>query len=104
MTSLTRTESGGYAEIQNNVVKEIYEPGSTFKTVSMMVAIDAGRLSIYDSVDCEMGEYRGFGGVRMTDSHKLGMCSTVEVLKESSNIGTSKLISQAFSQACIWRG
>lgn len=95
MTSLTRTETG-YYEIQNNVVKELYEPGSTFKTVSMMVALDAGRLSLEDSVYCEMGAYNGFGGVRMTDSHKLGWATTVDVLKESSNIGTAKLISAAF--------
>lgn len=95
MTSLTRTETG-YYEIQNNVVKELYEPGSTFKTVSMMVALDAGRLSLDDSVYCEMGEYRGFGGVRMTDSHRMGWATTVDVLKESSNIGTAKLISAAF--------
>lgn len=96
MTSLTRTESGGYYEIQNNVVKEVYEPGSTFKTVSMMVALDDGRITMEDSVYCEMGQYSGFGGVRMTDSHNEGWLTTMEVLKESSNIGTSKLIAPQY--------
>ena len=96
MTSLTRTESGGYYEIQNNVVKEVYEPGSTFKTVSMMVALDDGKITMEDSVYCEMGQYSGFGGVRMTDSHNEGWLTTMEVLKESSNIGTSKLIAPQY--------
>lgn len=96
MTSLTRTESGGYYEVQNNVVKELYEPGSTFKTVSMMVALDDGKLHLDDSVYCEMGEFRGFGGIRLTDSHKMGWGTTVDILKESSNIGTAKLISAAY--------
>ncbi|MBO4498892.1 MAG: PASTA domain-containing protein [Bacteroidaceae bacterium] len=96
MASLTRTGDGSYYEIQNNVVKEIYEPGSTFKTVSMMVALDAGKMSINDSVYCEKGQYFGFGGVRMTDSHGLGWATAAEVLMESSNIGTAKLISKAF--------
>ena len=96
MASLTRTGEGSYYEIQNNVVKEIYEPGSTFKTVSMMVALDAGKMTINDSVYCELGQYFGFGGIRMTDSHGLGWLTATEVLMESSNIGTAKLISKAF--------
>lgn len=96
MASLTRTSDGGYYEIQNNVVKEIYEPGSTFKTVSMMVALDDGKITLNDSVFCENGQYYGFGGVRMTDSHPEGWMTTVEVLQESSNIGTAKLIAPKY--------
>ena len=92
MASLTRTGEGSYYEIQNNVVREIYEPGSTFKTVSMMVALDDGKISLADSVYCEKGQYYGFGGVRMTDSHAEGWLTTAEILMESSNIGTAKLI------------
>lgn len=96
MASLTKTGDGGYYEIQNNVAKELFEPGSTFKTVSMMVALDAGKFSITDSMFCENGVYYGFAGVRMEDSHPLGWQTVAEVLAESSNIGTSKLISAAF--------
>ena len=96
MASLTRTSDGGYYEVQNNVVKEIYEPGSTFKTVSMMVALDDGKITLEDSVFCENGQYYGFGGVRMTDSHNEGWLTTVEVLMESSNIGTAKLIAPKY--------
>ena len=96
MTSLTRCDDGRYREIQNNVARELYEPGSTFKTVSMMVALDAGLLTLDDSVFCEMGEYSGFGGVPMTDSHPNGWLTTTEVLMQSSNIGTAKLISKAY--------
>lgn len=94
IVSLNRTDDG-YYEIQNNAVTELYEPGSTFKTVSMMVALDAGKISLKDSVYCEKGVYMGFGS-RMTDSHASGTLSVSEVLEQSSNIGTAKLIHKSF--------
>lgn len=98
MTSLTRN-GDGYYEVQNNAVKELFEPGSTFKSVSMMIGIDDGKISINDSVFCENGSYR-FHGVEMTDHNKnrggYGMLSVPEVLMYSSNIGTAKLIHKAY--------
>ena len=96
MASLTKTGPGEYSEIQNNAVREIYEPGSTFKPVSMMVALDDGRISLTDSVFCENGVYTGFGGSRMTDSHKYGWLDVPHIIANSSNIGTSKLIHAAY--------
>lgn len=95
IASLTRAGDGHYYEMQNNVVKELFEPGSTFKTVSMMVALDAGKFTLEDSVDCGMGPYLGFGA-RMTDSHYIGWQKVPDVLAQSSNIGTAKLISKAY--------
>ena len=96
MASLTKTAPGQYDEIQNNAVREIYEPGSTFKPVSMMVALDDGKISLTDSVFCENGVYTGFGGSRMTDSHKYGWLDVPHIIANSSNIGTSKLIHAAY--------
>jgi len=98
MTSLTRTSSG-YYEVQNNAVKELFEPGSTFKPVSVMVALDAGKISINDSVDTNHGIY-SFHGVQMKDHNYnrggYGVLTLPEVLMYSSNIGTAKLINGAF--------
>ena len=96
MASLTKTGPGQFEEIQNNAVREIYEPGSTFKPVSMMVALDAGKISLTDSVYCEKGVYTGFGGSRMTDSHEYGWLNVPYIIANSSNIGTSKLINAAY--------
>ena len=96
MASLTKTAPGQFDEIQNNAVREIYEPGSTFKPVSMMVALDAGKINLKDSVYCENGVYTGFGGSRMTDSHKYGWLDVPHIIANSSNIGTSKLIHAAY--------
>lgn len=96
MASLTKTAPGQFDEIQNNAVREIYEPGSTFKPVSMMVALDAGKINLKDSVYCEKGVYTGFGGSRMTDSHEYGWLDVPHIIANSSNIGTSKLIHAAY--------
>lgn len=97
MASLTKTGPGQFDEIQNNAVREIYEPGSTFKPVSMMVALDDGKISLTDSVYCEMGSYAGFGGgSKMTDSHDYGWLDVPHIIANSSNIGTSKLIHAAY--------
>ena len=97
MASLTKTGPGQFEEIQNNAVREIYEPGSTFKPVSMMVALDDGKISLTDSVFCENGVYVGFGGgSRMTDSHNYGWLDVPHIIANSSNIGTSKLIHGAY--------
>jgi cell division protein FtsI (penicillin-binding protein 3) len=96
MASLTKTAPGQFDEIQNNAVREIYEPGSTFKPVSMMVALDDGKISLTDSVYCENGVYTGFGGSRMTDSHKYEWLDVPHIIANSSNIGTSKLIHAAY--------
>lgn len=96
MASMTRTENG-YREIQNNAVKEIFEPGSTFKPVSFMVALDDGKVSLTDSVFCENGLYTGFGGARMTDAGKgYGWLTVPGIIMNSCNIGTSKLINAAY--------
>ena len=97
IASLTKTESGQFSEIQNNAVKELFEPGSTFKPVSMMVALDDGKIKLTDSVFCEHGLYTGFGGARMTDASKnYGWLDVVGVIQNSCNIGTSKLINAAY--------
>ena len=97
IASLTRTENG-YYEIQNNAVRDIFEPGSTFKPVSFMVALDDGKISITDSVFCEWGRYAGFGGgAVMTDAGiGYGWLDVPGIIKNSCNIGTSKLITAAY--------
>ena len=98
IASLTKTGPGQFDEIQNNAVKELFEPGSTFKPVSMMVALDDGKISLTDSVYCEHGRYTGFGGgAVMTDAGSgYGWLDVPGIIKNSCNIGTSKLINAAY--------
>ena len=40
IVNLDKCEDGQYREIKNHAVSDLLEPGSVFKTASMMVALD----------------------------------------------------------------
>lgn len=98
IANINRNANGTYSENQNNAVKDLFEPGSTFKPVSIMVALDDGKLNPDDSVFCEHGRYYGFGGGSvMTDvGNGYGMLTVAGVLMKSCNIGVSKLINARY--------
>ena len=99
IANLTLTNDGHYYEVQNNAVRDILEPGSTFKPVSIMVALEDGLISIKDSMDCNNGAYK-FSGVEMRDHNwnhgGYGVLSVPEILMYSSNIGTARLINEKY--------
>ncbi|MDO5570917.1 MAG: penicillin-binding transpeptidase domain-containing protein [Bacteroidales bacterium] len=99
ITNLGRMSPGVYGETQNYAVADESEPGSTFKVVSMMIALDKGVVTPKDSVFCENGLYM-YKGARMTDHnmHKGGYqyLRAEETIWNSSNIGVAKIILKGF--------
>lgn len=98
IANLGRTEDGDYEEIYNYAVGEANEPGSTFKTLSFLAALEDGKLPpLSDSVDAGDGEKR-FADKTMTDVHRggYGKLSVKEVFEKSSNIGVSTIITEAY--------
>lgn len=96
MVNMSRAEDGNYYELKNNALTDILEPGSTFKTASLLVALNDKKISINDSVDAHKGQYR-FGRETMKDHNwnkgsAYGMLSVPQVLMYSSNVGTARLI------------
>jgi len=61
ITNLDRVSEGRYAEGNPNAFSYMSEPGSTFKTVSLMVALEDGVVSPNDSIYAGNGlfEYKG---------------------------------------------
>lgn len=43
IVNMTKCADGVYREIRNNAVSDMMEPGSTFKTASIMVALEDGK-------------------------------------------------------------
>jgi cell division protein FtsI (penicillin-binding protein 3) len=83
-----------YNETYNLAVGESFEPGSTFKLASVMVAQEDGILSKIDSVEIGDG-WTMFHGKTMKDSHLIdadGWLTPEECLVYSSNVGISKII------------
>ncbi len=106
MTSLTRVPAAtprGYdfREVQNHAINALWEPGSTFKTGSMMVAMEDGYITPETVVDCEHGVKKMYGR-NMTDHNKnkggYGDLTVTQVLGQSSNIGVSKIIDQYYHE------
>ncbi|MDR1591313.1 MAG: transpeptidase family protein [Prevotellaceae bacterium] len=85
--NLSLTASGNYKEYENMAVSDLTEPGSTFKTVSMMVALENDIVTPTDTIDASFSPYDS-----MTDTHFNGRITATEVLARSSNIGMSNLI------------
>ena len=100
IANLGRTGNGNYEEIYNYAVGEASEPGSTFKTISFLAALEEGVLPpLSDSIDTGDGRKR-YADRIMTDAHRggYGMLSVKEVFEKSSNIGVSTIITDAFER------
>ncbi len=69
-----------------------YEPGSTFKTIAIVSALDAGAVSIEDSIDMSGRNWEVARGVVVKDKqHKKDALTIPEIMALSSNIGAGKI-------------
>ncbi|MBT7981854.1 MAG: penicillin-binding protein 2 [Akkermansiaceae bacterium] len=71
-------------------VADRYEPGSTFKIVSLSAAFDRGLITPDSNFFCHNGRYRE-PGVTLRDHRAYGYLSAEEILAKSSNIGVYML-------------
>ena len=94
--NLGKSPKGGYDEVFNYAIGESSEPGSTFKLASFLVGLEDGRISMDQPVNLGNG-IMNYHGRTMTDAHKLtGTLLAHQVFEKSSNVGTSKLIYNAY--------
>ena len=100
MVNVDRNDSTGeYYEGRNHAIADWLEPGSVFKTVSFMVALDDGVIDTTDHVDTGCGLMQMYGStMRDHNWHRggYGMLSVPRVLQVSSNIGVSYLIDRHY--------
>lgn len=69
-----------------------YEPGSTFKSISVASALDAGAVSINDAIDMSGRKWEVARGVVVQDKqHKKDELTIPEIMALSSNIGAGKI-------------
>jgi cell division protein FtsI (penicillin-binding protein 3) len=102
ITNMGRIREGEWAEVKNYAVSDLSEPGSTFKVVSMMVALEDGTIRPDDPVDTGNGKAI-IAGIEMTDhnykndgSGGYGLITAAKSIRYSSNIGLSRLIEKAY--------
>jgi cell division protein FtsI (penicillin-binding protein 3) len=99
MSTCRKNEDGTYSENRNGAVSDMVEPGSTFKVVSLMAALDDGKVNVTDSIDTGNGIFQ-FANAFMKDHnynrggfHKI---TIAEAIHASSNIGISRMIVNAY--------
>jgi len=93
IANMGRTQGGDYAETYNFAIGAGYEPGSTFKLASIIVALEDGVVSLEDSIETGKGTFK-FYDQTMRDAHDggYGTLSVREVFEKSSNVGISKIV------------
>ena len=95
IANIDRNEDGQYQEAQNHAVQRV-EPGSTFKTIALVAALDDGKIGINDTVSVSSKPWRYFT-VQHTDAHPMDTLLTVRsALAVSSNIALAKLITRSY--------
>lgn len=76
-----------------HAVTDRMEPGSTFKLVTAVAALEHGLVSPEDTIDTGAG-WAVFGGRTMRDTRAYGRISFEDVIALSSNVGTAKIAQQ----------
>ena len=99
ISNLGRTSKGLYYEKLNYAVGESHEPGSTFKVMALMVAMEDKVIDTSSIVDTGKGRKR-FYGRYINDSHRggYGKISAARALEVSSNIGLATIIDEHYSK------
>lgn len=99
ISNLGRGRNGTYYEKRNYAVYESHEPGSAFKVMSMVVALESGKIDTSTVVDTGTGRYRMHGRY-INDSKRggYGEISAARSLEVSSNIAFARLIEENFTE------
>lgn len=95
IVNMEKCFDGQYREIHNHAVSDLLEPGSVFKPVSIMVALDDGVVDTTYKVQTAGGVWNMYG--REMKDHNwrrggYGLLTLPQTLWYSSNVGVSRII------------
>lgn len=99
IVNMSKGNDGKYYEMRNNAISDMMEPGSTFKTASIMVALEDGKVEPDTKVDTGNG-VKMMHGRPMKDHNwnrgGYGVIDVTRILEVSSNVGVSSIIDQYY--------
>jgi cell division protein FtsI/penicillin-binding protein 2 len=76
--------------LKDRAVSDIYEPGSTFKMVTISAGLEEKVTRPDEMFDCQMGSIV-INGMRIRDSRPHGVLSVADIIAESSDVGAIKV-------------
>ena len=95
LVNMEKCGDGEYRERKNHAVSDLMEPGSVFKTASIMVALDDGVVDTTARVETAGGVWPMYGREMRDHNWRrggYGMLTLPQTLMVSSNIGVSRII------------
>ncbi|MDB9821961.1 transpeptidase family protein [Flavobacteriaceae bacterium] len=94
IANLGRTAKGKYFEKLNYAVGTTYEPGSTFKLMAMIAALEDKVAEPHDLIDTKKGILTFYGKYKVRDSKKggYGLIPLSKAFEVSSNTGIVQMI------------
>ncbi|MBI5409017.1 MAG: penicillin-binding protein 2 [Nitrospirae bacterium] len=77
-------------EKRNRAITDLYEPGSTMKSILASAALEEKAVGLSDMFDVSRGTIN-VAGKTIHDVHRHGVLNFLEVIKKSSNVGAVKI-------------
>ena len=99
IVNMEKCSDGEYRERKNHAVSDLLEPGSVFKTASIMVCLDEGKCDTTKRVETAGGVWPMYK--RQMKDHNwrrggYGMLTLPQTLHVSSNIGVSRIVDEYY--------
>lgn len=82
--------SGSWETIRNPAICDVFEPGSTFKTITSAAALEEDIVKRSEVIWCENGSYKVYNHT-ISDHEKQGLITFDRIMECSSNIGVAKV-------------
>jgi cell division protein FtsI (penicillin-binding protein 3) len=97
MANLSSDGKGNLFEKFNFAAGMTFEPGSTFKLVTMIALLEDTKVELTDSIDTGNGEFMFYNKtVRDHEEGGLGRVTVQEAFEHSSNVAMAKLVDKHF--------
>ncbi len=99
IVNMEKCADGEYREIKNHAVSDLLEPGSVFKTASILVCLDEGKCDTTKYVETGGGVWPMYGRQMKDHNWRKGGYGTLklpETLQVSSNIGVSRIVDEYY--------
>ena len=97
ISNLSSNGNGDFVEKFNHATGQLFEPGSTFKLLTMIALLEDSPIEIADSIDIGNGEFNFYNKtVRDHEEGGLGTVTIQEAFEHSSNVAMAKLVDKHF--------
>lgn len=94
-------KAGNPEGMRNRAMTDMYEPGSTMKSLTLVAALESGQFTPQTMIDTSPGRIR-VGPKVYPDPRNYGLISVTRVLQKSSQVGVTK-IALALGHEPIWQ-